>query len=484
MAIFYCQTVPIARSKGRSATASASYRAAEKIIDERTGFVHDYTLKSGVLDKFLFNAGGLTRSELWNLAEKAEKRSDARVAREWTLALPHELNREAHRRIIGKFSHGLIERYGAGIDVCVHAPGRGGDDRNLHAHLLMTTRSFLANGELSNKKTPLEWSDAALRKNKLPTGAQQIEFIREGWASIVNSELEAAGLDERISHLSLKEQGREERIPQIHVGAMNTNLARMGYAERATRWQLNEKIKAQNNVINLNQMRILRMQQQTQQAAPSSDVLESKKVNTHGGIAANWQAAEDAELQAIKRLEQHHKKEIEELKKQEELNGWKPAQVDPGKGSVITMFQQDVQGVYRWTRGQNEGQEAFRDTGKAIHSQTINSWALAAELELAKQKMDAGEWKEIRAFGSEQYRRAIWIQGQTMNIQVNGYSPTKEELAKYAQAPSQGLVGDEKSIPTSRFAQDSKFENKFTKNAGGENSPDQPKTTPGHSQKM
>jgi hypothetical protein len=483
MAIFYCQTVPIARSKGRSATASAAYRAAEKVIDQRTGHVHDYSLKKGVLDRFMFNSAGMTRSELWNLAERSENRADARVAREWVLALPHELNREAHNRIIKTFSQGLIERYGVGIDVCVHAPGRGGDDRNLHAHLLMTTRSISANGELSKKKTPLEWSDTDLRKNKLPTGAKQIQFIREGWAAIVNTELQAAGLNERITHLSLKAQGREERIPQIHVGALNTNLARMGYIERATRWQLNEKIKAENNVIDLNQMRILRMQQ-TQNAAPSSDVLESKKFNTHGGVAASWQAAEEAELQAIKRLEQHHKKEIDELQKEKELSGWKPAQINPEKGSVITMFQQDVQGVYRWTRGQNEGQEAFRDTGKAIHSQTINSWALAAELELAKQKVDAGDWKEIRAFGSEQYRRAIWIQGQTMNIQVSGYSPTKEELAKYAQAPAQGLAGDEKSIPTNRFAQDSKFENKFAKNTGGNDNPDQPKATPAHSQKM
>lgn len=471
MAIFYCQTVPIARSKGRSATASSAYRAAEKVVDQRTGLVHDYSFKKGVLDRFMFNSAGLTRSELWNLAEKAENRSDARVAREWVLALPHELNREAHKRIIKTFSQALIERYGVGIDVCVHAPGRGGDDRNLHAHLLMTTRSISANGELSKKKTPLEWSDTDLRKNKLPSGAKQIQFIREGWAAIVNSELQAAGLSERITHLSLKAQGREERIPQIHVGALNTNLARMGYAERATRWQLNEKIKAENNVIDLNQMRILRMQQ-TQQAVQTNDAIASKKLNTHGGVAASWQAAEEAELQAIKRLEQHHKKEIDELQKEKELSGWKPAQINPEKGSVITMFNQDAQGVYRWTKGTNEGQEAFRDTGKAIHSQTINSWALAAELELAKQKLDTGEWKEIRAFGSEQYRKAIWIQGQTMGIEVAGYTPTKEELAKYSQAPAQGLAGDEKSIPTNRFTADPKFQNKFDKNSNMENSPD------------
>lgn len=482
MAIFHCNSSLISRAKGRSATAAAAYRAAEKITDERTGLINDYGRKKGVLDKFMFNNQGHSRTALWNMAELAEKRSDARVAREWILALPHELMRDSHKRIIERFSQTLIDRYGVAIDVCVHAPARGGDHRNLHAHLLMTTRAINQSGELGKRKTILEWSDAELRKKGLPTGDEQIKQIREKWADIVNHEMKSAGLDERISHLTLQEQGIE-KIPQIHVGPLNTQLARMGYHERASRWQLNEKIKAQNNVIELQTVRILRMQQ-THQAVQNHDSLESKKVNIHGGVAATWQAAEDAELQAIKRLEQHHKKEIDELKKQEELSGWKPAQINPEKGSVITMFQQDVQGVYRWTRGQNEGQEAFRDTGKAIHSQTINSWALAAELELAKQKMDAGEWKEIRAFGSEQYRRAIWIQGQTMNIQVNGYSPTKEELAKYSQVPAQGLAGDEKSIPTNRFAQDQKFENKFTKNTGGNDNPDQPKATPAHSQKM
>ena len=476
MAIFYCQTSLISRAKGRSATAAAAYRAAEKITDERTGLVNDYERKKGVLDKFLFNNQGLTRAELWNRAELAEKRSDSRVAREWILALPHELTCDSHQKIIEQFSHSLIERYGVAIDVCVHAPAKGGDHRNLHAHLLMTTRSINAHGELGDQKSFLEWSDAKLRKNGLPSGDQQLEKIRESWALIVNAELKTAGLKEQITHLSLKHQAIE-KIPQIHVGPLNTQLARMGYHQRASRWQLNEQIKAHNNIVNLDEKRILRMQQQTQKSAPSSDVLESKKLNTHGGVAGDWKTAGEEELQAIKRLELHHKNEIEKLRKQEELSTWKPVQINPEKGSVISMFQPDVQGVYRWTKGTNEGQEAFRDTGKAIHSQTINSWALAAELELAKQKLDAGDWKEIRAFGSEQYRRAIWIQGQTMNIQVNGYSPTKEELAKYSQAPVQGLAGDEKSIPANRFAADPKFQNKFTKNMEENSNQDQPNST-------
>lgn len=462
MAIMYCQTSLIARSKGRSATAASAYRAAEKIIDERTGVTHDYERKKGVLDKFIFNSGNLSRSELWNLAEQSEKRSDSRVAREWILALPHELKRDAHLRIIEQFSQTLIDQYQVAIDICVHAPGKGGDNRNLHAHLLMTTRPIQENKEFGKLKTTLEWSDAKLRKNGLPTGRQQINSIREKWASIVNSELEAAGLEERISHLSLKNQGVEDKIPQIHVGPLNTQLARMGYVERATRWQLNEAIKAQNSIINIQIERIERMQNQPQ-TNQTSDAKASKKPAYGGGLAASQEAADEAYKQSKKRLEAQQKQVVDVDKEP-----WTAAIIDPARGAVINMFQEDSQGVYRWTKGKNEGAEAFRDAGKAIHSQTTNNWAVAAELELAQQKVKAGEWKEIRAFGSDEYRRAAWIQGQSMGIKVEGYKPTKEELAKHTQAPSQGLAGDQKTADTStqnRFQQDPKFSGKFEKDS-------------------
>lgn len=463
MAIFYCQTSLIARSKGRSATAASAYRSAEKILDERTGVLHDYEKKKGVLDKSVFNSAGLSRAELWNLAEASEKRSDSRVAREWILALPHELRRGAHQRIIEQFSQTLTEQYGAAIDVCVHAPGKGGDNRNLHAHLLMTTRPMESTGELGKLKTELEWSDAKLRENGLPTGRQQIEAIREKWASIVNSELEAAGLQEHISHLSLKAQGVEDKIPEIHVGPLNTQLARMGYVERASRWQLNEKIKAQNNVIDIQIARIERMQNQPQ-TNQTNDAKASQKLTYGGGLAASQNAADEVYQQSKKR----HEAQQKQTSDQSDKEPWVPASIDPKKGSVISMFQQDSEGVYRWTKGKNEGTEAFRDAGKAIHSQTSNSWAVAAELELAQQKVQSGEWKEIRAFGAEEYRRAAWIQGQSMGIQVEGYKPTKEELAKHSQAPSQGLAGDQKTAHAatqSRFQQDPKFRGQFEKDS-------------------
>ena len=93
MAIFHATTKPISRSSGRSATASAAYRAGCKIDDDRTGLKHDYSRKSGVLIAVAFDKNNmeLDRSELWNLAEKAENRKDSRTAREWILAIPNEL---------------------------------------------------------------------------------------------------------------------------------------------------------------------------------------------------------------------------------------------------------------------------------------------------------------------------------------------------------------------------------------------------------
>ena len=48
MAIFQCQIQIIKRSEGRSAVAAAAYRAAEKIENEYTGIVEDYSRKNWV----------------------------------------------------------------------------------------------------------------------------------------------------------------------------------------------------------------------------------------------------------------------------------------------------------------------------------------------------------------------------------------------------------------------------------------------------
>lgn len=453
MAIFYLKTIPVSRSKGQSATAGSAYRAGEKISDERTGQVHDYTNKKGIIETMMFNNFNLTREELWNMSELSNTRKNSRVAREFQVALPHELGSENHNRILEQYANMLVSRYGVAVDIAIHSPGREGDHRNVHAHIYCTTQ-VMQDGQLKAKSL-LELSDTDLRKMGHMVGKKQVKFCRAYWQRCVNSEFRKSGMSERIYHRS-NEDRKLSRIPQVHVGPHGTLLARRGKGHLSNEWQINQAIIAYNNVVSIDDARRNTMQDITTQVTKST-AQATKSIEQISGLSASLEDAEEAQFLAHKSADIQQKKNATDV----DNARWKPANIDPQKGAVIDMFQQDGQGVYRWTKGKSEGHEAFRDTGKSIHSQTINSWALAAELELAKQKKDAGEWKEIRAFGSKEYRRAVWIQGQTMGIQVEGYKPTTQELAKYSLHPSQGLAGDQKSIPKNTFSAEAKFQNKF-----------------------
>ena len=92
MAIYHCSIKIIGRSSGKSAVAASAYRSGEKLMDDRTGLVHDFTKKRGVV----FTEVALPahappeysdRNILWNAVEKAEKNSNAQLAREIEVAL-------------------------------------------------------------------------------------------------------------------------------------------------------------------------------------------------------------------------------------------------------------------------------------------------------------------------------------------------------------------------------------------------------------
>ncbi len=236
MASYHCSIKPISRGSGRSGTAAAAYRAGVCLADERTGEVHDYTRKQGVeYTELVFPSGvNLSREQLWNAAEKAEKRKDARVAREFELALPAELNPEQRRELATDFAKSLVDRFGVAADVAIHEPSRKGDQRNHHAHILITTRQISAQG--LGEKTDLEREDKALRALGRPSGREQIEALRADWATRCNRALEHAGRGERVSHKSLEEQGIN-RNPTTHLGPVATAMERRGL--RTERGDLN-----------------------------------------------------------------------------------------------------------------------------------------------------------------------------------------------------------------------------------------------------
>ena len=200
VALYSASVKPVSRSSGRSATAAAAYRNAERIIDERTGDIHDYTRRSGVDYVESFSPVGMapqSGSELWNKAEAAEVRKNARVAREVLVALPHELDQVQRRELAKSIAQGLADRYGTAGTLAVHQPDREGDNRNHHVHILMTTRRLDASGQLGEKTRELD---------DVKRGPQEVEWIRAMIEDRTNQSLERAGVEARVDRRSLIEQ--------------------------------------------------------------------------------------------------------------------------------------------------------------------------------------------------------------------------------------------------------------------------------------
>jgi Ti-type conjugative transfer relaxase TraA len=231
MAIYHLSTKIISRRTGKSAMASAAYRSGGRLEDKRLGKTFDYTRRQGVdateivLPRGAVADWALDREQLWNAAEKAEKRHDARVAREIEVSLPHELSGEDRRALAREFAQGLADRYGVAVDVASHAPDPEGDARNWHAHLMLTTRQVLSDG--LGRKSSLEMHDFdRAAKDIAPTRVELAE-LRQEWADLANAALERAGIDQRIDHRSFADR-MIDLLPTQHQGVAATALARLG----------------------------------------------------------------------------------------------------------------------------------------------------------------------------------------------------------------------------------------------------------------
>jgi hypothetical protein len=230
MAIYRLEIKAVTRGTGRTATSAAAYRAGERIRDERTGALYDHRKRTDVLHKEIFlpskldGAAGETqwardRSKLWNTAEKAEQRSDSRVAREFQISLPSELSSEQRVALARTFSRELADRYGVAVDLAIHAPRPEGDPRNYHAHLLTTTREVTPDG--LGPKTGLDRNGGIRSELGLPTSRQEFANLRERWAELANVALREANVEARIDHRSLEAQGIDrEPTPQFPWAAI------------------------------------------------------------------------------------------------------------------------------------------------------------------------------------------------------------------------------------------------------------------------
>lgn len=242
MAIYSCRVQTISRSKGRSATAAAAYRSGTSIEDIRTGEIHNYTNRNGVETTGIVLPENsprelYQRENLWNAAEQAETRKNSTVAREVLVAVPHELDRESRQELIEGYAQHLSDRYQTGVDYAIHEPDSQGDNRNYHAHILMTTRRIDEQG-FGAKTRELD----EIRGDN-PRGKLEVNNIRQTWEEHANNALERSGQAERIDSRSLKDQGID-REPTVHIGPSGNALDRRNeFSERA---ELNKQIRDLN----------------------------------------------------------------------------------------------------------------------------------------------------------------------------------------------------------------------------------------------
>ena len=208
MAIYHLRATMISRSHGRSATAASAYRVAERIEDRRTGLTFDYAARSGVDHTEILAPDHAPdwvrdRSELWNRVEESETRKNSQVAREVRVALPDELTHAQRVALVRDYAQAQFVDRGMVADIALHAPGREGDERNHHAHILLTTRELDAEGSVPG--------GGFTTKNRDWNKVEVLEGWREAWARDSNAALERAGLEDRVDHRTLVAQ-RDEAL--------------------------------------------------------------------------------------------------------------------------------------------------------------------------------------------------------------------------------------------------------------------------------
>jgi Ti-type conjugative transfer relaxase TraA len=224
----------VARGSGRSAVLSAAYRHCAKMDYEREARTIDYTSKQGLLhEEFVTpvdappwlramiadtSVAGASEA-FWNAVEAFEKRSDAQLAKDVTIALPLELTAEQNIALVRDFVERHITAKSMVADWVYHdAPG------NPHIHLMTTLRPLTEDGFGTKKIAVLGPDGKALRNDSgkmvydLWAGStEDFNAFRDGWFACQNRHLALAGLDIRIDGRSFEKQGID-LTPTIHLG--------------------------------------------------------------------------------------------------------------------------------------------------------------------------------------------------------------------------------------------------------------------------
>ena len=326
MAIYHLEAKVVSRGAGRSAVAASAYLSCSRLYNDYDGIQHDYTKKQGLVWQEVFlpeyaPQEWQDREKLWNAVEEVETAKDSRLAREFVVALPIELNRGEQIDLLQEFIREQFVSDGMCADAAIHDT----DGHNPHAHILLTVRPLdeqgkwqyktekeylcMKNGEeqgftaaefklaqnegwekqypykVGKKKVYMVPSEAdaqgLVRADKHPKSTrygrqnpiserwnseEQLAAWRAAWADVSNRYLERAGREERIDHRSNAARGLDE-IPTIHEGVTAQALERKGII--SDRCEINRQIKADNALLRELKATVKKLMQAVKNTVPA-----------------------------------------------------------------------------------------------------------------------------------------------------------------------------------------------------------------------
>ena len=198
MAIYHFSAKVVSRANGSSAIASAAYRSASELHDDRLNRDHNFSNKAGVIHSEVMLPQGAPerlndRATLWNEVEAGEKRKDAQLAREVEFSIPREMDEKQGIALARDFVKEQFVKRGMVADLNVHWDKAKDGTPKPHAHVMLAMRDVGLEG--FGKKNR-DWNSTELLKD-----------WREAWSAHVNERMAELGIEGRIDHRSYEAQG-------------------------------------------------------------------------------------------------------------------------------------------------------------------------------------------------------------------------------------------------------------------------------------
>ena len=181
MAIYHMQAKVVSRGSGRSAVAASAYMSCSRMYNDYDGIQHDYTRKHGLIYQEVMlppiaPSKWIDREQLWNAVEETEKTKDSRLAREFVVALPVELDKDSNISLLQDFIKKNFVDMGMCADFAIHDT----DGHNPHAHILLTVRPLNENGTWQYK-TEKEYLCIKDGEEKGFTASEFKTAQKQGW---------------------------------------------------------------------------------------------------------------------------------------------------------------------------------------------------------------------------------------------------------------------------------------------------------------